>query len=259
MSDFYIKPGNQERGWNDPPQFSYGSQTNTGGQKRNLLNKRVPPPQLSAHTDPLIQSDVQESFEVSVNEYINTGSKGPSSGIHYGSPAMNSIPPSNPVPPPVAGFTPPPKSHGSSGGAADSHQSSPKIQPDSTAPAEDEPNLNDVQAPLLWALTACRQTVKKQVCDDVDRRLKIFEEMWRSGKLSLAVKRRMNGLSQELRNKNWDKADEIHRALMVDYVNEVIQWMVGVKRLIAETRGLSPELLQADAALPSEASADPDH
>ncbi|KAK3514478.1 hypothetical protein QTP70_018698 [Hemibagrus guttatus] len=233
MSDFYIKPGNQERGWNDPPQFSYGSQTNNGGQKRNLLNKRVPPPQLSAHS--------------------------PSSGIHYGSPAMNSIPPSNPVPPPVAGFTPPPKSHGSSGGAADSHQSSPKIQPDSTAPAEDEPNLNDVQAPLLWALTACRQTVKKQVCDDVDRRLKIFEEMWRSGKLSLAVKRRMNGLSQELRNKNWDKADEIHRALMVDYVNEVIQWMVGVKRLIAETRGLSPELLQAVAALPSEASADPDH
>lgn len=43
--------GNQERGWNDPPQFSYGLQTNPGGQKRNLLNKRVPPPQLSAHSE----------------------------------------------------------------------------------------------------------------------------------------------------------------------------------------------------------------
>lgn len=73
---------------------------------------------------------------------------------------MNSIPPSNPVPPPVAGFTPPPKSHVSSSRAADAQQSSPKIQPDSTVPAENEPNLNDVQALLLWALTACRQTVK---------------------------------------------------------------------------------------------------
>lgn len=77
-----------------------------------------------------------------------------------GSPAMNSIPPSNPVPPHVAGFTPPLKSHASSGRSADSHQSSPKIQPDMTEPSENEPNLSDVQAPLLQALTACRQTVK---------------------------------------------------------------------------------------------------
>lgn len=31
---------------------------------------------------------------------------------------------------------------------------------------------------------------------------------------------------------------------MVDHVAEVSQWMVGVKRLIAETRNLSPEILQ---------------
>ncbi|XP_060762778.1 steroid receptor RNA activator 1 isoform X2 [Neoarius graeffei] len=230
MSDFYIKPGNQERGWNDPPQFSYGLQTNPGGQKRNLLNKRVPPPQLSAHN--------------------------PGSGLHP-SPAINSIPPSNSAPPPVGGFTPPPKSNISSGGVADSHQSSLKNQPELTIQLENEPNLNSVQAPLLWALTACRQTVKKQVCDDVERRLKIFEEMWRSGKLSLPVKCRMNGLSQELSDKNWDKADEIHRALMVDYVNEVSQWMVGVKRLIAETRNLSPDLLHTEVMTPSKASANP--
>ncbi|KAF4074564.1 hypothetical protein AMELA_G00240820 [Ameiurus melas] len=228
MSDFYIKPGNQERGWNDPPQFSYGLQTNTGGQKRNLLNKRVPPPQLSAQS--------------------------PGAGLHP-SPVDNSTPPSNSIPPPVTGLTSPPKSHVSLGGVEDSRQCSPKIQPDSTVQLENEPNLNSVQAPLLCVLTACRQTVKKQVCDDVERRLKIFEEMWRSGKLSLPVKCRMNGLSQELSNKNWDKADEIHRALMVDYVNEVSQWMVGVKRLIAESRNLSPELLHTDVMTESEASA----
>uniref|UniRef100_A0AAZ3S500 Uncharacterized protein n=1 Tax=Oncorhynchus tshawytscha TaxID=74940 RepID=A0AAZ3S500_ONCTS len=46
--DLYIKPGNQERGWNDPPQFSYGLQTAAqGAPKRTPLNKRVPPPQLT--------------------------------------------------------------------------------------------------------------------------------------------------------------------------------------------------------------------
>lgn len=34
---------------------------------------------------------------------------------------------------------------------------------------------------------------------------------------------------------------------MVDHVTEVSQWMVGVKRLIAETRKLSPEPLQKPA------------
>lgn len=49
----------------------------------------------------------------------------------------------------------------------------------------------------------------------------------------------------ELQTGNWDSADEIHRSLMVDHVTEVSQWMVGVKRLIAETRNLSPEHLKS--------------
>lgn len=48
----------------------------------------------------------------------------------------------------------------------------------------------------------------------------------------------MSLLVQELQQQRWDAADEIHRSLMVDHVNEVSQWMVGVKRLIAETRDL---------------------
>lgn len=46
-------------------------------------------------------------------------------------------------------------------------------------------------------------------------------------------------LSSELLNHRWDAADDIHRSLMVDHVTEVSQWMVGVKRLIAEKRSLS--------------------
>ena len=33
---------------------------------------------------------------------------------------------------------------------------------------------------------------------------------------------------------------------MVDHVTEVGQWMVGVKRLIAETRNLTPDLLSTE-------------
>ncbi|XP_076843319.1 steroid receptor RNA activator 1 isoform X2 [Brachyhypopomus gauderio] len=214
MDEFYIKPGNQERGWNDPPQFSYGLQTHSAGAKRNLLNKRVSPPQLTGHS----QSNV-----------------------------ATSIPSNNPVPPTSGGLTPPPpKFKMSSGGDTGSRPCSSKIQSDTSVQLENEPSLVDVQASLLWALTACRLSVKKQVCDDIERRLKGFEDMWTGGKLSLPVKCRMKALSEELRFKRWDAADEIHRALIVDYVNEVSQWMVGVKRLIAETRNLSPELLTTD-------------
>lgn len=56
---------------------------------------------------------------------------------------------------------------------------------------------------------------------------------------------------------HWDSADEIHRSLMVDHVAEVSQWMVGVKRLIAETRNLKPEVLDF-IHKPMEAVGEPD-
>ncbi|KAJ8266016.1 hypothetical protein GJAV_G00124970 [Gymnothorax javanicus] len=214
MEELYIKPGNQERGWNDPPQFSYGLQTAQGGPKRNLLNKRVAPPQLQ-------------------------GSQSPVGG---GTPPhkIPSAPPLNPLaPPPCAVATPPPPP------AAIQHADSPSGQ------SESEPNVDDIIAVLNSALTACRGSVKKQVCDDVERRIKILEEMWRAGKLSLPVKRRMSLLAEEMKSRSWERADEIHRALIVDHVNEVSQWMVGVKRLIAETRALSPETLDQYKAFSS--------
>ncbi|KAJ8383637.1 hypothetical protein AAFF_G00216080 [Aldrovandia affinis] len=203
----YVKPGNQERGWNDPPQFSYGLQTAQGAPKRNLLNKRVPPPQLQGAQSPV------------------PGGAPPST--------VHSTPPLNPLAPPPCGVATPPRPCA----APTEHADSPSDQ------SECEPSVDEVIVILDWALTACRQTVKKQVCDDVERRLKTFEEMWRGGKLSLPVKKRMNVLAEEMKKRNWERADEIHRALIVDYVNEVSQWMVGIKRLIAEARNLGADQL----------------
>ncbi|XP_015205316.2 steroid receptor RNA activator 1 [Lepisosteus oculatus] len=207
MAEFYVKPGNQERGWNDPPQFSYGLQTQAVGSKRNLLNKRVPPPQLDAS-----QASVPSGAPP---------------------PVVPSAPPLNPLAPPPCGVATRPLQCPAVSRAG----------PSDPAAGENEPDVDDVMAQLSWALSACKHTVKKQVCDDVGRRLKLFEEMWRNGKLSLSVKRRMNLLIQEMKRQNWDLADEMHRSLMVDHVNEVSQWMVGVKRLIAEMRNLPLEAL----------------
>ncbi|NWI79105.1 SRA1 protein, partial [Dryoscopus gambensis] len=99
-------------------------------------------------------------------------------------------------------------------------------------------SADTVLAPLRAALDACRATVQKQVCNDIGRRLTVLEDAWAQGKLSAPVRKRMSLLVQELQQQHWDAADEIHRSLMVDHVNEVSQWMVGVKRLIAETRDL---------------------
>uniref|UniRef100_A0A1A7Y823 Steroid receptor RNA activator 1 n=1 Tax=Iconisemion striatum TaxID=60296 RepID=A0A1A7Y823_9TELE len=215
MEDIYVKPGNQERGWNDPPQFSYGLQV-THGPQRNLLNKRP----------------------------------GPVSGVLPTPP--NS---SNTAAPPMCGVAPPPLSQArppADGVATPPPHAGPVKSQRGVSSSQSEPELEVVMLVLNKALDACRQAVKDQVCNDVAKRLRLLEENWRTDKLSLPVRRRMDLLALEVQAGCWDSADDLHRSLMVDHVTEVSQWMVGVKRLIAETRNLSPELLEPlhSASLP---------
>ncbi|KAM7397396.1 hypothetical protein PAMA_005615 [Pampus argenteus] len=204
MDDMYVKPGNQERGWNDPPQFSYGLQKARGPQ-RNLLTRRAAPPACDVRAPPMT----------------------PPTSSHQ-PPSQCSVvpPPPGPAGPPVGGVTTPPS-----------------LCPRSSQ-SESEPDVEGVVLVLNRALAACRQNVSDQVCNDVAKRLRLLEDSWRSGRLSLPVRRRMESLSLELQSGHWDSADELHRSLMVDHVTEVSQWMVGVKRLIAEAQKLRPEHLQ---------------
>ncbi|XP_054841010.1 steroid receptor RNA activator 1 [Eublepharis macularius] len=209
MAELYVKPGNRQRGWNDPPQFSYGLQQQQaaaapqggGGAKRGPLTRRAaaagegrPPPP----------------------------------------------PPHGPVPVPPTPPAFPPKC----AGLPRSTSPDPSLRTNALE-VEEECGVEDVMSPLNEALDNCRKSVQKQVCDDISKRLIMLQQMWAQGKLSAPVRRGMRILTEELKCQHWDAADEIHRSLMVDHINEVSQWMVGVKRLIAETR----KLPTADLAL----------
>ncbi|KAM6358192.1 steroid receptor RNA activator 1 isoform 4-T4 [Alca torda] len=200
MAELYVKPGNQERGWNDPPQFSYGLQAQAGGARRTALTRRPLPP--------------------------------PAGAPPGAPPESGSAAPAPPPPRPVQGPPPP----GPLGPALRAERG----RPSPAAGPEEECGLpaEAVLAPLREALAACRPAVQKQVCDDIARRLTVLGDAWAQGKLSAPVRKRMHLLVQELQQRNWEAADEIHRSLMVDHVNEVSQWLVGVKRLIAESRSL---------------------
>ncbi|XP_062045006.1 steroid receptor RNA activator 1 [Lepus europaeus] len=199
MAELYVKPGNKERGWNDPPQFSYGLQTQTGGPKRTPLTKRVAAPQ-------------------------DGSPRVPTSELSPGHPPTGPPPPSKAPGPPSVESCP---------SSCVVSTSSPVIEPEAL--------LEDVLRPLEQALKDCHGHTRKQLCDDISRRLVLLREQWAGGKLSVPVKKRMALLVQELSSHQWDAADDIHRSLMVDHVTEVSQWMVGVKRLIAEKRSLSSE------------------
>ncbi|XP_008054327.1 steroid receptor RNA activator 1 [Carlito syrichta] len=200
MAELYVKPGNKERGWNDPPQFSYGLQTQAGGPKRTPLTRRVAAPQDGSPRVPTSET----------------------------SPGLPPVRP--PLPSSKAPRSPPVRICPASGAESTSF---PVIR--------SEALMEDVLRPLERALEDCRGHTKKQVCDDINRRLALLQEQWAGGKLSMPVKKRMALLVQELSSHQWDAADDIHRSLMVDHVTEVSQWMVGVKRLIAEKRSLFSE------------------
>ncbi|XP_037252480.1 steroid receptor RNA activator 1 [Falco biarmicus] len=194
MAELYVKPGNQERGWNDPPQFSYGLQAQVRGPRRAPLTRRVP---------------------------------APPAGVPPGAPPEPPAAPAALGPPPLGPARPAPRAASGEPSAAAAAR-----------PEECGVPADAVLAPLQEALAACRPALQKQVCDDIGRRLTVLGGAWAQGKLSAPVKRRMSLLVQELQEQHWDMADEIHRSLMVDHVNEVSQWLVGVKRLIAEMRSL---------------------
>lgn len=79
-----------------------------------------------------------------------------------------------------------------------------------------------------------RNILTLRVCDEIQKKLEIFEDRWRKGSLSDDVKVKISLLSIALVNEETDKVNHLHLALMVDHIAEVNQWMMGVKKLMQQ-------------------------
>ncbi|KAI8430117.1 hypothetical protein MSG28_000526 [Choristoneura fumiferana] len=103
--------------------------------------------------------------------------------------------------------------------------------------------LEEVSKILLQLLEASSELGSKS--NDIKRRVRIMEQMWRDGKFNHDVQEQMKELACALRDDVPDKADEIHKSLMVNHVSAVGMWMPGVKQLIHHCIARS-ELLAID-------------
>ncbi|CAN8005918.1 unnamed protein product [Ixodes hexagonus] len=209
--------GNDEKAWNDPPVFAYTEVQGTPAaapKKRTLLNKRVPFTQ----------------------EGLPPATATPATSL--GS-APIGLPPLNPCPPETQNVT---------SGAATS-QPTPSEQPSDT---DSEELRRETFENLEEIVSKFFDSIEKRRQEDVKRRLDLLRQTWDQGKLSSPVQHKMRQLTSELRCGNYEKANTLHVSLMVDYVSEVSQWMVGIKQLIVAAQLKESE--SSPASVDTEAS-----
>uniref|UniRef100_A0A2A4JGX2 SRA1/Sec31 domain-containing protein n=1 Tax=Heliothis virescens TaxID=7102 RepID=A0A2A4JGX2_HELVI len=118
----------------------------------------------------------------------------------------------------------------------------PSIHPEETN-LDSESTLKEVKGILLELLDNSSELGAK--ANDIRRRIGVMEDMWSTGKLDSRIYGQMRNLAYALRDDAPSKADDIHRALMVDHVSAVGTWMPGIKQLIHNCIARS-ELLSID-------------
>lgn len=106
----------------------------------------------------------------------------------------------------------------------------PEISSQGNIQIDSESTLKEVKDILLSLLDSNSELGSK--ADSIKKRIGTMEDMWLNGKLNNAVQIQMKGLAYALKDNTPNKADDIHKALMVDHVSAVSAWMPGVKQLI---------------------------
>ncbi|XP_022079408.1 steroid receptor RNA activator 1-like [Acanthaster planci] len=215
MAARLTRPGNPERGWNDPPMFMY----NKDGQKV----------QSSPRKNPLTQRvGMSQSYTSSIQS-TGHNKPGPPPAVLPGAPPVASVPP-------LQLFSSPP---------TEENKMSPARSSEVKGEEEEQSELpGDIcittMAKLRNVLQLCQEKLKVRVAEDIKKRMDALNTAWTGGKLSVVVQQRMDKLSTALADRDYNRAHDVHLSLMVDYVAEVSQWMVGIKRLIMEARTILP-------------------
>ncbi|GAB1604562.1 steroid receptor RNA activator 1-like [Argonauta hians] len=232
-----MKPGNTDRGWNDPPMFDYSSINIKQTQpRRNLLNKRVAYPMSNEKDASTTSLDEQQAGEL-----LNPECGPPPLGsVQILPPASNTKTPC-PVPLLVPELT---EHSGLDLSTSENNTNTTENLMEfpeaidgllgklSLKTEEDLQeyvikNINDV-------FEKCKGCLQVRATEEVKRKLDIFKESWDKGQLPDIVKVKMTHLACALEKGHYDIANEIHLTLMIDHTAEVNQWMVGIKRVIQQ-------------------------
>ncbi|XP_053400064.1 steroid receptor RNA activator 1-like [Mercenaria mercenaria] len=248
MAASRTRPGNPERGWNDPPMFNYNTEKDGSTQPKRALNKRVAFP-VSGNTkgptpgyavlnpsqgppilNPVLPADIQGPPPLPSQPPIPIGLRdtplgnqaAPQSPIQLLPPSADtSTPQTVPILVPLLVPSSPPKSE---------EQVPEAVQLEDERLEELLSRLSfDTDSQLLQlninnfesVLNKYRNILTLKVCDEIKKKLELFEEKWKKGCLSDNVKVRITQLSTALLNGETDKANHLHLALMVDHIAEV--------------------------------------
>ncbi|OWF52919.1 steroid receptor RNA activator 1-like [Mizuhopecten yessoensis] len=237
------RPGNPDRGWNDPPIFNYTPKTSGHASPRGTkLNKRI------AYTGGAVNTQLNTAGSGTL---LNPASGPPISPVQL-LPPIQLLPPttntapSAPVPlviPMMGSVTP-------LNTGIESNNKSTTIDSQSTDLADileysnissDDELFDKVKQKLDSEFERCLPRLQGRAAEDIKKKLQILKENWKDKKLSKDVQVRIWEILQALENKEYDKAWESHLSLMVDYTAEVGQWLVAVKRIIHENREMRKE------------------
>ncbi|XP_060085441.1 steroid receptor RNA activator 1-like [Ylistrum balloti] len=239
------RPGNPDRGWNDPPVFNYSPKTSGQVSPRGTkLNKRV------AYTGGAVNTNSSTAIKGEGSGTLLNSANGPPISPVQLLPPIQLLPPttnttpSAPVPLLIPMMSP-------------TAPNSSKMESDNTSSASDVEELektrmlgnlksddelfDKVQKRIDIEFERCLPRLQGRAAEDVKRKLHILKENWKDKKLSNEVQFRIWKILEDLENKEFDRAWEGHLSLMVDYTAEVGQWLVAVKRIILENREMKKE------------------
>ncbi|XP_018898176.2 steroid receptor RNA activator 1 [Bemisia tabaci] len=188
-------------GWNDPPLFSYDSQTahSNAPRKTNILTKRVAFP-----LQPSVGSGNQNKAAIDPTQ----------------PPTFKSN-----LPPPPCGLStlplhPDSTKVGSTESSADEHFSK-------------EETLTKVLS-NLDSITSELSSNKSYLehADDIQRKLDLLTKMWNEDKLPKDVYQRLLKLTEALLSKDSKNADHLQVGLMVDHASLCSSWISAIRLLI---------------------------
>ncbi|ESO93758.1 hypothetical protein LOTGIDRAFT_228534, partial [Lottia gigantea] len=234
------RPGNDERGWNDPPMFDYVSPiaiaNEASTQKKTQLNKRVAFPLSGTTSSPDAVLNPDQGPPKLTPEFQILP---PATTLETPTPVPMLVPSLVPTPTPCVPTTPLPVCPG-------------------------EQCLNDLVSKLGIEQSELQSYVYKhfnemvtklqqdklqgRAGEDVKRRLGLMNELWSEGKLSDPVKLKISNILLALKENNLKTANQLHVSLMVDHTHEVNHFMVAIKRLVQEQQNESESSNQETAS-----------